>query len=195
MAKEAQQKKEQKKEKAQQRIAEVELPSGMSAHLTHNMLTIKGGKNEVSRHVEARKVAVLVEGNKVKISSKKNTQKDKMMVNSVEAHVQAMIKGVKEPYQYTLKVCSGHFPITVTVKADKLEVKNFFGEKVARILDIKKGASVKVEGDKIVVESPSKELAGQVSSDIEQMVRRPGFDTRIFQDGIYLINKSGKDIK
>lgn len=176
-------------------LAEVELPQGVSALLKDSILSIKAGKEEVSRRIEMRKVHTAVVGNKITVSTKKNTQKDKMMVNSVEAHVKAMIKGVQEPYKYTLKICSGHFPITVAVKADKLEVKNFLGEKVSRVLGIKKGAVVKVEGDKIVVESASKEIAGQMSSDIEQLVRRPGFDTRIFQDGIYLIDKAGKGIK
>ncbi len=176
-------------------LAEVELPQDVSAVLKDSILSIKAGKEEVSRRLEMRKVHTTVVGNKITVSTKRNTQKDKMMVNSVEAHVKAMIKGVQDPYKYTLKICSGHFPITVAVKVDKLEVKNFLGEKVSRVLGIKKGAAVKVEGDKIVVESASKEIAGQVSSDIEQLVRRPSFDTRIFQDGIYLIDKAGKGIK
>jgi large subunit ribosomal protein L6 len=183
-----------RKEKPKSMIAEVELPSGITASMKDHMLTLKG-KSEVSRLIETRKVDLKVQGNKVTVSTKSNTQKDKMMVNSVEAHIKAMVKGILEPYKYTLKVCSGHFPITVTIKGDKLEVKNFFGEKTSRVLEIKKGATAKIEGDKILVESPSKEIAGQVSSDIEQLVRRPGFDTRIFQDGIYLIDKAGKGVK
>jgi large subunit ribosomal protein L6 len=187
--------KKQPRKEEKQVLIEVELPQGVSASLNGSVLTIKGSKGEVSRKLELRKVLAKVEGNKVVISTKRNTQKDKMMANSVEAHAKAMIKGVQEPYAYTLKICSGHFPITVAVKGEKLEVKNFLGEKVPRILGIKKGAQVKVEGDKILVESVSKEIAGQVSSDIEQLVRRPGFDTRIFQDGIYIIDKAGKGIK
>ncbi len=185
----------QRKGKAKQMSAEVEVPKGVSVLIKEGSIVIKAGKEEVQRKLEMRKVQTVISENKIMISTKTATQKDKMMVNTIEAHVKAMIRGVQEPYKYTLKVCSGHFPITVAIKADKLEVKNFLGEKTPRALAIKKGAVVKVEGDKIIVESPSKEIAGQVSSDIEQMVRRPGFDTRIFQDGIYLIDKAGKGIK
>jgi large subunit ribosomal protein L6 len=187
--------KKSRTEKPEQTLIEVELPQGITAALQEDLLSIKGPKGEVSRRLELRKVRTTVHGNKLLISTNKSTQKDKMMANTVEAHVKAMVRGVQEPYKYTLKVCAGHFPITVAVKGDKLEVKNFLGEKVPRVLGIKKGAAVKVEGDKIMVESCSKELAGQVSSDIEQLVRRPGFDTRIFQDGIYLVDKAGKGIK
>ena len=85
--------------------------------------------------------------------------------------------------------------MTVTISDNKLHVKNFLGEKVPRVLNLKEGTTVKVDGALIHVTSSSKELAGQVSGDIEQLTRRPGFDTRVFQDGIYIINKDGKELK
>ena len=172
-----------------------ELPQGVSAVFKDGILTLKGPKGEASHKVEERKLALQLQGSKLTVKSKRSTQKDKMMVGSFEAHIKNLIKGVQTPYLYTLKICSGHFPMTVAVQGDKFTVKNFFGEKVSRVLHLKKGAAVKIEGDKITVESPSKEIAGQVSADIEQLVRRPGFDTRIFQDGIYITNKHGKEIK
>jgi len=54
---------------------------------------------------------------------------------------------------------------------------------------------VKVEGDIVIVESPNKELAGQVAADIEQKVRRTKYDNRIFQDGIWIFEKFGKELK
>ena len=59
---------------------------------------------------------------------------------------------------------------------------------------IKAGAEVKLDGI-INITSPDKEIAGQISADIEQLTRRPGFDTRVFQDGIYIINKDGEEQK
>ena len=94
-----------------------------------------------------------------------------------------------------LKICSGHFPINVSVNNNMLIVKNFLGEKVPRTIKLKPGADVRVEGDLIVVESPSKEIAGQVSADIELLARRTHYDLRIFQDGLWIINKDGKEIK
>ena len=85
--------------------------------------------------------------------------------------------------------------MNVSVNNDQLIIKNFIGEKYPRILQLKTGATVKIEGDKINVESVDKEIAGTVASDIEQLTRRPGFDTRIFEDGIYIISKSGKELK
>ncbi|HIH04667.1 TPA: 50S ribosomal protein L6 [Candidatus Woesearchaeota archaeon] len=183
------------KGKQEKMSATIELPQGITASFTDGVLTLKGQKGEASHSIEERKVSLQVQGATVIVTGKGAAQKDKMMVGTVEAHVRNLVRGVQEPYKYTLKICSGHFPMTVAVQGDKLTIKNFFGEKVPRMLHLKKGAAVKVEGDKITVESSSKETAGQVSADIEQLVRRPGFDTRIFQDGIYIINKHGKEIK
>ena len=85
--------------------------------------------------------------------------------------------------------------MNVSTSNNKLIVKNFLGEKVPRILQLKEGADVKIEGEIIKVESSNKELAGQVSADIEQLTRRPGYDSRIFQDGIYITNKDGRELK
>ena len=76
-----------------------------------------------------------------------------------------------------------------------MHIKNFLGEKVPRSLKLKHGVTVNVDGSQIVVEGVDRELAGQVAADIEQATRRPGFDTRVFQDGIYIISKDGEEQK
>jgi large subunit ribosomal protein L6 len=85
--------------------------------------------------------------------------------------------------------------MNVSVSNDEIIIKNFLGEKVPRTLALKAGATVKVEGDTVVVESPSKEIAGQVSADIELLTRRIGYDGRIFQDGLWITSKGGKDVR
>ena len=82
--------------------------------------------------------------------------------------------------------------MNVSLKGDVLEIKNFIGEKVPRTLKIRPGASVKINGDEIVVEAINKEIAGQTAGSIEKLTKRPGFDKRIFQDGIYIVEKDGK---
>ena len=119
----------------------------------------------------------------------------KKLINSYAAHVKNMIKGGLEGHKYMLKICSGHFPMNVSVNKNEFTVKNFLGEKVPRVLKLKEGATVKVEGDKIIVESASKETAGQISADIEQLTRRTRYDLRVFQDGIYITDKDGKEIR
>jgi len=174
--------------------SEVELPKGVTADFDGQNLTIKGPKGEVQR-LMGKQLTAKVEGSKIVFESGRDTKENKSMLGSLTAHVKNIIRGVVENHNYTLKICSGHFPMSVTTSKEEFTVKNFLGEKIPRILRLKKGAAVKVEGDKVIVESISKELAGQTAADIEQLTRRTNYDTRIFQDGIYITNKDGKDIK
>ena len=174
---------------------ETDLPDGVSASLIGNFLVIKGPKGESKRELKKQNVSVNIGDKKIMLEAGKATKENKKMIGSLAAHVKNMIKGSLHNHTYTLKICSGHFPMTVSVNDSKLYIKNFLGEKVPRVLQLKEGALVKVEGAMIYVTSPSKETAGQVSADIEQLTRRPGYDTRIFQDGIYIINKDGKELK
>ena len=188
-------KKQSKPGKKQNVRIEVALPEGVAASVAGNMLTIKGPKGEVTRELKQKNVSVKIDGQKIILETKRFTKKDKKMAYSLTAHAKNMIKGTTQTHEYTLKICAGHFPMTVAVADNKLSVKNFLGEKVPRILPLKEGASVKVDGQLIHITSTSKEIAGQVAAGIEQLTRRPGFDTRVFQDGIYIINKDGKELK
>ncbi len=184
--------KDKKKEKI---VREIELPNEVVATLNEKFLLIKGAKGGTKRELKQRNVSVNIENKKIVLEYSKGTKENKKILGSLTAHIKNMIKGSLHSHIYTLKICSGHFPMNVNITNDKLIVKNFLGEKVPRVLQLKNGAEVKVEGDLIHVTSSSKEIAGQISADIEQLMRRPGYDTRIFQDGIYIINKDGKELK
>ncbi|HLC32807.1 MAG TPA: 50S ribosomal protein L6 [Candidatus Nanoarchaeia archaeon] len=172
--------------------ASIELPVEVTASLAAEVLTLKGPKGEIARKLADPLLKMLVDGNKVVLSCAKGTKRQKRMMNTFEAHINNMILGVQTPYKYLLKICSGHFPMNVSVTGDQLIVKNFLGEKSPRTLKLKKGVTVKVEGDNLLVESSDKDLAGQMASDIELLTAKRNRDLRVFQDGIYMIEKAGK---
>ncbi len=182
-------------EKSKEKISmQVALPEEVNASLNEQFLLIKGPKGEIKRKLQTT-ISVKIEDKKIELESNSNKKEDKKMLGSLTAHIKNMIKGALQNHVYILKICSGHFPMNVSIANKKFIVKNFLGEKVPRVLQLKDGADVKVEGDLIYVTSPNKEITGQVSADIEQLTRRPGYDSRIFQDGIYIINRDGKEIK
>ncbi|MBI2129403.1 50S ribosomal protein L6 [Candidatus Woesearchaeota archaeon] len=175
--------------------AVIEIPGGVEATLDGGILTLKSAKNEASKKLTSEKIKLALEGNKLKLSTKKSSKKEKKLIGSFRAHIKNLIEGIREPHVYKLKICSGHFPMNVSIAGNDLTVKNFLGEKIPRKLKLKKGASVKIEGSEITIESSNKELAGQAAADIEQLTKRPNYDPRIFQDGIYITIKNGKEVK
>ena len=174
----------------------VTCPEGASASYdtTARVLSVKGPNGELTRVVYHPTITITIENGSVTFACKKATMREKKQLFTFKSHLKNMLKGVTEGYTYKLKACSGHFPMSVAVKDRTFEVKNFIGEKVPRVLKIKEGADVAVEGQEVTVTGTDKEVVGQVAADIEQLTKRPGFDSRIFQDGIFITEKDGKKI-
>ncbi len=174
----------------------IELPNKVVGSFSNDYLIVKGPKGEVKRAINQKNVSVNVDANKIIIESIKETKREKKNMGSLLAHIKNMITGVSvDNYVYTSRICSGHFPMNVSLSGNKFIVKNYLGEKSPRILKIKDGVNVKIDGSLIHVTSPDKDIAGQVSADIEQLMRRTKYDNRVFQDGIWIISKAGKELK
>lgn len=168
----------------------VELPDRVTVTYSEHRLAVKGPKGESSKILFHPHVKVGISGDALTLEATANTQREKKSIYTFRAHIRNMIKGVTDGYTAKMKICSGHFPMTVAIKGQEFEVKNFCGEKVPRTVTIKDGVEVKVDGSDIIITGSDKERVGQAAADIEQLTRRPGFDTRVFQDGIYLVEKA-----
>ncbi|MBI5398009.1 50S ribosomal protein L6 [Candidatus Woesearchaeota archaeon] len=168
------------------------IPVGITITVNGYSVTVKGPQGEVTKTFPHKMIKITAADGTIKLSCASATKREVTMAYTFNAHIKNMMAGVQHGHTYKLKVCSGHFPMSVSLSGDTLSVKNFLGEKIPRTLKIKKGAHVKVEGNEVSVESSDKELAGQVAADIEQLTRVTNRDNRIFQDGIYITNKSGK---
>ena len=102
-----------------------------------------------------------------------------------------MVKGVTDGFTYTLKALYSHFPMTLAVQGNQLIVNNYFGERVPRSANILAGVDVKVQNKtEIVVSGIDKEAVGQTAANIERSTTVKKRDRRVFQDGIYLIEKA-----
>jgi large subunit ribosomal protein L6 len=70
-----------------------------------------------------------------------------------------------------------------------VEIHNFYGEKVPRKAKILEGVDVDLQKDQVIVSGIDKESVGQTASNIQNATKVKGRDTRIFQDGIYVVSK------
>ncbi len=173
----------------------VTLLDGVTAKLEGSDIIMKGKKGEVKRSFESAQVKITVDDGKINLSAPRDNRNFRAMVNTFVAHLGNMQKGAMEGHVYVLRICSGHFPMNVAVSKDELIIKNYVGERVARTMKIPQGIKVTIAGRDITLESTSKELAGKVASDIEQLTRRSNFDRRVFQDGIFIVSKDGESVR
>ena len=171
---------------AEERVA---IPTGITVAVAKDSMQVSGPKGTVQRQFVPKRVAISVEGQTVVIRACIFGRHGKALVMSMASHVANMFVGVQTPYQYKLKICSGHFPMTVKADGRQVKVTNFLGEKIPRTAAILESVKVTIQGDAIVVESVDLEAAGQTAANLERATRIVNRDRRVFQDGIYIIEK------
>ncbi len=174
---------------------ELELPEGYEAKVEASQISIKKENSELVRRFPAQKMAIRVENKKIIIDLKFKDAKTRALLGTFKAHIKNMLAGLKEEFVYKLKICSVHFPMNVQVKGNELSINNFIGGKKARNIKIPPSVDISVKGNDILVKSRDIELAGMAAARIEQITRLSKKDRRVFQDGIFMVEKAGKVIR
>ena len=171
---------------------EIDLPEGVGAHIEHNSIHLKYQDKEIKR--KFLKVVIEKKDSQIIIRTKRSTKREKKQINTVVAHIKNMLKGLKEDFVYKLQICAVHFPMTVSVQDGEVIIRNFLGEIKERRAKIMEGTEVEIEREIVTVSSANKEHAGQTAANIENAVQTKNKDKRIFQDGIFIIEKSGREM-
>jgi large subunit ribosomal protein L6 len=170
-------------------VRKVKIPSGVKAGLDGMHLRVTGPKGQLSRNVRFPQVTVTCDGNEVVIATESRRKEITAMVGTLEAHTKNMFRGVTEGYEYRMKVVYSHFPIQLKLQGNKLEIANFLGEKKARHARIEQGVTAKVGNDEIVLTGIDRELVGTSAANIEHATHIRDRDPRVFQDGIYMVQR------
>ncbi|AEF96445.1 50S ribosomal protein L6 [Methanotorris igneus] len=171
---------------------EIEIPENVTVDIVGNEVIVKSGNKELRRVLSYPGVEIKKEDNKVVIECEFPRKKQAAVIGTFKAHIKNMIKGVTEGFTYRLKIRYAHFPMKVTVKGNEVIIDNFLGEKHPRRAKILEGVTVKVSGEDVIVTGIDKEKVGQTAANIEQATKIKGRDPRVFQDGIYIVEKAGK---
>ncbi|GAB7091364.1 50S ribosomal protein L6 [Halorubrum luteum] len=167
----------------------IEIPDDVSAETDHLDLTIEGPNGSVTRRLWYPDVDVTVEDGAVVIESEAEDAKTNATVGTFESHVTNMIHGVTEGWEYTMEVYYAHFPMQVNVEGDEVVIENFLGERASRRTPIRGDTDVQVDGETVTLSGSDKEAVGQTAADIEQLTKVTDKDTRVFQDGVYIVEK------
>ena len=171
-------------------VEEINLPENVSVELENGLLKFSGPMGINEKRFNDPKVIIKKDSGKLILTAKHSNRNSKRILKTFRAHINNIIRGLTKNYIYKLKVCSGHFPMSVSVSGNKVVIKNFFAEKIPREAKILKNVDVKINSDIITVLGVDKELVGQTAANIEQACRITNKDRRVFMDGIYIISKN-----
>ena len=168
---------------------EIDIPDDVSAETDHLELTVEGPNGSVTRRLWYPDIEVTVEDGVVAIASENEDAKTNATVGTFESHVANMIHGVTEGWEYTMEVYYAHFPMQVSVEGDEVVIENFLGERAQRRTPIRGDTDVQIDGETVRLTGSDKEAVGQTAADIEQLTKVTDKDTRVFQDGVYIVEK------
>ncbi len=172
---------------------EIGIPEGITAEIEDDVLVIKKEGKVLKRKLNAL-IDIKIEDGKIILSAKRMRRTEKRLFGTFKAHVKNMIKGLTESFVYKLQVANVHFPMNVIYDKENNEivVKNFLGEKKDRRIKLVDEVDVKVDKEIIEVSCFDIEKAGHSATKIEKGAKVRNKDRRIFQDGIFIIEKPGR---
>ncbi len=170
---------------------EISIPQGVTATLSGATLTVKGQKGQVSREFRFPGIRLSSADGRIVVEAVRVDKQTKATVGTYASHINNMVKGVTDGYEYSMKIVYSHFPIQVKVEGkNKVSIGNFLGERKPRYASIMGDTKVSVAGDKVVLTGINKEHVGQTAANIEQACKIRNRDPRVFQDGVYIISKA-----
>jgi len=169
----------------------VTVPEGVNAEISEDgVVTITGPKGSLTRTFQSGFIDLFQDGSGIIVRVDLPRRKQRALAGTWNAHLNNMVKGVTEGFTYNLKAFYSHFPMTLAVSGNTFTVNNYFGERVPRTAEILADVDVKVTNKvEITVSGIDKGSVGQTAANFERCTTVKKRDRRVFQDGIYLLNK------
>jgi large subunit ribosomal protein L6 len=169
---------------------EFEIPQDVSVKIEGSTITVSGPKGTILRRLEGKGIQIEDEDGRIVMVTRYPSTRRVAIFGMQAAVIGNMLEGVTRGFQSRLKVISSHFPITTEVKEGQVLISNFLGERYPRKARIHEGVEVSVEGEFITVRGIDRDGVAQTAANIEQATVVRGRDRRVFQDGIYLVEKT-----
>jgi large subunit ribosomal protein L6 len=170
--------------------AEILIPENVKVQFHDNVVTVDGKLGKLEKNITKIPVGLSIQDKKVLIQPLGKRKKDLAITNTAKSIIRNMITGVEKGFTYKLKIVSAHFPMSVKVKGDKVNIENYFGERSPRTSKVVGNTTkVTVAGEDVIVQGPSLEDVSQTAANIELSTNMKGKDHRVFLDGVYVYSK------
>ncbi|HZY70747.1 MAG TPA: 50S ribosomal protein L6 [Thermoplasmata archaeon] len=177
---------------AERSTARVAIPDGVKLVPGPRTVRAEGPKGKVARAFPSDVLALTVVGSEAQLALKvpSSRKRDRALLNTWAAHLRNLVGGVARGVEARMKVVAAHFPMKVQAKEATLVIENFLGEKYPRTAHLIAGVEAVVDGDIVTLRGADVEIVGQSAANVERTTRIRDYDPRVFQDGIYLIERA-----
>lgn len=165
------------------------IPEGVNVNIDKLNVSISGPNGQLQRELWYPGIAIKRNDSEVVVMTDMPRREQLAMLGTLESHLKNMITGVTKGYEYTMKVVYSHFPIQLKTEGKQVIIGNFLGEKRARKANIQGNTKVMIKGDQVIISGMNKEDVGQTAANIRQATKIKRFDPRVFQDGVYLVER------
>jgi len=170
---------------------QIMIPEDVTVTVDNRYFKAEGPKGTLERNFKYPSIRMSSDDSHITLFVDFPKKVDKAALFTVKSHINNMIYGVVEGYCYKLKAVYAHFPLNIKVQKDEVIIDNYLGEKYPRTAKIFGDVKVTLSGDTLTVEGINKEHVGQTAGNLEKATRVTKRDPRVFQDGIYLVERNG----
>ncbi len=173
----------------------VEIPDDVKVELRQDEIEVSGPNGKMVKKFTDKRIKIDADQDEIELYVENPSKREKALLGTYASHIRNMIEGAQEDYEYKLKIVYSHFPVKVRSEGDKVVIENFVGEKKPRKASVLGETNVNIKGDEVSVTGHDKDQVAQTAANIESATRIKKRDSRVFQDGIYIIEKAGKSLK
>lgn len=170
--------------------ATTEIPAGVTVSMDGTRVVVTGPKGTLTRDMRFPGITIEIGDDMVTVSTDVMRKRVVAMVGTLASHIRNMTTGVSNGFEYRMKVVFSHFPIQLKLQGQTLVIENFLGEKKARHARIEPGVTADVGNDAVTLSGIDKEKVGNSAANIEHATRIRNRDPRVFQDGIYIVERA-----
>jgi len=172
--------------------ATVEVPAGVTFTVAPGRLAAKGPLGRIERPFPSEVLRLTPGKGTVTLALQipADRKRSQSLLKTWVAHVRNLATGLTAGVEAKMKVVAAHFPMKVSVRGEELVIENFLGEKFPRTTRLVAGTQAVVEGEFVILSGHDVEQVGQSAANIERVTHIRDYDPRVFQDGIYLVERA-----
>eukprot|EP00316_Scyphosphaera_apsteinii_P016492 CAMPEP_0119326834 /NCGR_PEP_ID=MMETSP1333-20130426/69418_1 /TAXON_ID=418940 /ORGANISM="Scyphosphaera apsteinii, Strain RCC1455" /LENGTH=190 /DNA_ID=CAMNT_0007335257 /DNA_START=35 /DNA_END=607 /DNA_ORIENTATION=+ len=175
----------------------IKIAEDVTVDITARVLTFKGPRGTVKRSFKHMPIDIAFTDDtkrEIRLERWFTSGKANAVIRTCTSHITNAMIGVTKGFLYKMRFVYAHFPINVSItnKDKRVEIRNFLGEKVVRVVDaiddvtVKRSTDVK---DEIVLQGNDIESVSRTAALIQQICAVKRKDIRKFLDGIYVSYK------